>query len=85
MRLLHATPLLAYLPLASCADQKLSDDRAIGSISGSLGIAASKVLTNNNFTFEAARNRRFVCTINGGHVITVGMTNGAACRRLGTA
>ena len=92
MHLLPVALLLACIPLASCADQLLSDDRAIGSISGSLGIPASEVRvvgrradgpTNTNFIVETEKNGRYVCTINGGNVMTFGMTNGAACRRPG--
>ncbi len=90
-----AITALAMLPLAAgCADQMLGNDRARDSISGSLGLSAADVTivdrradgpTNTNFIVDTRANGRFVCTINGGNIATLGMTNGAACRRPGTA
>ncbi len=90
-----AITALAILPLAaSCADQMLGNDRARDSISGSLGLSAADVTivdrradgpTNTNFLVDTRANGRFVCTINGGNIATLGMTNGAACRRPGAA
>lgn len=85
-----AIPLLA----AGCADQMLGSDRAKDSISGSLGLPAADVTiverradgpTNTNFLVDTRANGRFVCTINGGNIMTFGMTNGAFCRRAGAA
>ena len=85
-----AIPLLA----AGCADQMLGSDRAKDSISGSLGLPAADVTiverradgpTNTNFIVDTRANGRFVCTINGGNIMTFGLTNGAACRRPGAA
>jgi len=90
-----AAAALAILPLAAgCADQMLGNDRARDSISGSLGLPAADVTivdrradgpTNTNFIVDTRANGRFVCTINGGNIATLGMTNGAACRRPGAA
>ena len=90
-----AITALAMLPLAAgCADQMLGNDRARDSISGSLGLSAADVTivdrradgpTNTNFIVDTRANGRFVCTINGGNIATLGMTNGAACRRPGAA
>ena len=83
-----AIPLLA----AGCADQMLGSDRARDSISGSLGLPAADVTiverradgpTNTNFIVDTRSNGRFVCTINGGNIMTFGLTNGASCRRPG--
>lgn len=41
--------------------------------------------TNTHFIVDTRANGRFVCTINGGNIATLGMTNGAFCRRLGAA
>ena len=85
-----AIPLLA----AGCADQMLGSDRARDSISGSLGLPAADVTiverradgpTNTNFIVDTRSNGRFVCTINGGNIMTFGLTNGASCRRPGAA
>ena len=85
-----AIPLLA----AGCADQMLGSDRAKDSISGSLGLPAADVTiierradgpTNTNFLVDTRANGRFVCTINGGNIMTFGLTNGAYCRRPGAA
>lgn len=86
--------MLAMLPLtAGCADQMLGNDRARDSISGSLGLPAADVTivdrrpdgpTNTNFIVDTRANGRFVCTINGGNIMTFGMTNGAACHRPAT-
>ena len=90
-----AAAAFAVLPLlAGCADQMLGSDRARDSISGSLGLPAADVTivdrradgpTNTNFIVDTRANGRFVCTINGGNLLTFGMTNGAACRRPGAA
>ncbi len=90
-----ATAMLTILPLAAgCADQMLGSDRAKDSISGSLGLPAADVTiverradgpTNTNFIVDTRANGRFVCTINGGNIMTFGMTNGAFCRRPGGA
>ena len=90
-----AIAMLAILPLAAgCADQMLGNDRARDSISGSLGLPIADVTiverradgpTNTNFIVDTRANGRFVCTINGGNIATLGMTNGAACRRPGSA
>ena len=80
------------LLLTGCADQMLGNDRATDSIAGSLGLAAADVHvvgrhsdgpTNTNFIVDTRANGRFVCTINGGNILTFGMTNGAFCRRPG--
>lgn len=85
-----AIPLLA----AGCADQMLGSDRARDSISGSLGLPAADVTiverradgpTNTNFLVDTRSNGRFVCTINGGNILTFGLTNGASCPRPGAA
>ena len=87
---IFAIPLLA----SGCADQMLGSDRAKDSISGSLGLPATDVTiverradgpTNTNFIVDTRSNGRFVCTINGGNIMTFGMTNGAFCRRPGAA
>ena len=87
--------ILAMLPLAAgCADQMLGNDRARDSIAGSLGLPETDVTivdrrsdgpTNTNFIVDTRASGRFVCTINGGNIMTLGMTNGAACRRPGAA
>ncbi len=80
--------------LAGCADQMLPNDCARGSISGSLGLPVTDVTivdrradgpTNTNFIVDTRANGRFVCTINGGNVLTFGLTNGAFCHRPGAA
>lgn len=90
-----AITALAMLPLAaSCADQMLGNDRARDAIAGSLGLPTADVIivdrradgpTNTNFIVDTRANGRFVCTINGGNIATLGMTNGASCRRPGAA
>ena len=90
-----AIAMLAILPLAvGCADQMLGTDRARDSISGSLGLPVADVTiverradgpTNTNFIVDTRANGRFVCTINGGNIMTFGLTNGAFCRRPGAA
>jgi len=90
-----AIAMLAMLPLvAGCADQMLGNDRARNSISGSLGLPTADVAiierhadgpTNTNFIVDTRANGRFVCTINGGNIATLGITNNAACRRPGAA
>ncbi len=90
-----AIAMLAMLPLsAGCADQMLGNDRARDSISGALGLLSTDVTvverradgpTNTNFIVDTRANGRFVCTINGGNIMTFGMTNGAFCRRPGAA
>ncbi len=87
--------MLAMLALAAgCAEQMLGSDRARDSISGVLGLPAADVTiverradgpTNTNFIVDTRANGRFVCIINGGNIATLGMTNGAACRRPGAA
>ena len=91
MQKLAAIALLASL--AGCAGQILSDERARASIAGNLGVAPGDVSivshvadgpTDTNFLVEARwiAGRR-VCVINGGNILTMGMTNGAYCHRPG--
>ena len=94
MRMPAAIFVLAVPALSGCAEQMLSNDRARDSISGTLGVPGADVVivdrradgpTNTNFVVDAKSNGRFVCTINGGNIATLGMTNGAQCRRPGAA
>lgn len=92
---LFALALSVAVPaLAGCAEQMLGNDRARGSISGTLGIPSSDATivdrradgpTNTNFIVDTKVNGRFICTINGGNIVTLGLTNGAQCRRPGAA
>lgn len=83
--------LLAAVP-AGCAEQMLGNARIRDSIAGSLGLQAADLtivdrradgLTNTNVIVEARGNGRYVCTINGGNLLTFGMTNAPYCRRPG--
>lgn len=83
--------LLAAVP-AGCAEQMLGNDRIRDSIAGSLGLQAADLTivdrradgpTNTNVIVEARGNGRYVCTINGGNLLTFGMTNAPYCRRPG--
>ena len=79
--------------MAGCADQMLPKIRAAASIAGNLGVQPGDITvvqrtndgpTNTNFLVEArGLPGRFVCTINGGNIMTFGLTNGAACHRPG--
>ncbi len=83
--------LLAAVP-AGCAEQMLGNDRIRDSIAGSLGLPASDLTivdrradgpTNTNVIVDARNNGRYVCTSNGGNILTFGMTNAPYCRRPG--
>ncbi len=93
---MHPFKPLLFALLASlstgCADQMLGNDRIRDSIAGSLGLPASDLTivdrradgpTNTNVVVDARNNGRYVCTINGGNIMTFGMTNAPYCRRPG--
>ena len=86
-----AVPLaLAWLVLAGCADQMLSDARIRDQAAMALGQPASAVtITDRRYdgmtnTFVIARTPRGVyrCTINGGGVLAMGIVNPAICTPL---
>jgi hypothetical protein len=89
-----ASLLALLLPLAGCSalaekTNKLSDERLIAESAGALGLAAGELKllsrhTSGTNTFAQLRGRdgkEYSCTINGGNLLSFGMTNPPSCQR----
>ena len=83
-------PLLiaaALLGLTGCANELLSNDRIADETSGLLGHPVTisdrqySGGVNTYYTATTDRGRRYRCTINGGTVLALGMTNAPSCER----
>jgi len=81
--------LAAMLALAGCANTLLSDERirdntamALGQPAGAVTIADRRYdgMTNTYYTARTPRGS-YACTINGGSVMAMGMTNPPQCSR----
>ncbi len=81
--------LAASLALGGCADKLLSDDRIRENTAMALNQPISAVTisgrrydgaTNTYYTANTPRGT-FACTINGGSVMALGMTNSPQCSR----
>ena len=78
---------LAPLAVAGCANSILSDDRIRTNTASALGVSPDQVMisdrkydgmTNTYYTASAA-GRNYACTINGGTVMSMGITNPPTC------
>lgn len=69
----------------------LSDTRIISSSAGVLGLEPSQLTlvskrvdgTNTYANLKAAGGKEFTCVINGGNLLSIGMTNAPMCSRKG--
>ena len=82
--------LCAALCLSGCVST-LSDDRIREETGAAIGVPASQITITNirhemtNTFYDAATpsGAQYACTLNGGNVMTLGMTNPAICNRKG--
>ena len=81
--------LAVTIGLAGCQDQLLSNDRMTSSIAGVLGVSPSAVTlsdrrsdgpTNTYVLAHVAGGKTYACTVNGGGVLAMGMTNPPTCQ-----
>lgn len=78
----------ATLTLGGCIST-LTPDRIREETSAALGVPASDLtitdqrqeMTNTFYTATTRSGERYACTLNGGNLMTFGMTNPAVCRR----
>ncbi len=87
MRRFHLALILAPIALSGCASTILSDDRIKTNTASALGVSPDQItisdrkydgMTNTYYTASAA-GRTYACTINGGTVISMGITNPPTC------
>lgn len=87
MRRLRLALALAPIALSGCANAILSDDRIKTNTASALGVSPDQItisdrkydgMTNTYYTASAA-GRSYACTINGGTVISMGITNPPTC------
>lgn len=87
MRFIRPVFLLAPIALAGCASTILSDDRIKSNTALALGVSPEQVtISNRNYdgmtnTYYTAStgSRTYACTINGGTVMSMGITNPPTC------
>ena len=87
MRHLRFALALVPIALAGCANSILSDDKIKSETAGVLGVAPDQVAISgrsydgvtNTFYTASAGGRNYACTINGGTVMSFGMTNPPTC------
>lgn len=94
MLLRKSTFLIVGLSIvSSCANDMLSTSRVQTSVAGAIGVPVSDVTiidqhadgpTNTVILAQTRTGRRYACSINGGGVLTLGMTNGTFCQPAGT-
>lgn len=92
LKLAACVPLLLQAAACTSVAEKsnmLSDERVIAESAGTLGLAPAdlKLLsrhTSGTNTFATLRGRdgkEYSCTINGGNLLSFGMTNPPSCQR----
>lgn len=85
---------LAMVIVAGCSTvagntNMLSDDRIRSEVSGALGVKADEVAivdrrtegTNTYVNVRTANRQNHACVINGGNMLSFGMTNPPVCQR----
>ncbi len=87
MRHLRLALVLVPFAVAGCANSILSDDRIRTNTASTLGVSPDQItisdrkydgMTNTYYTASAA-GRNYACTINGGTVMSMGITNPPTC------
>lgn len=87
MRHRYLPLLLAPLVMSGCANSILSDERIQSNTATALGVPESSVaisdrrydgMTNTYYT-ATANGRAYACVLNGGTVMSMGMTNPPQC------
>lgn len=86
--------LICLLPLVACSSlaeksNMLSDERVIAESAGALGLAPAELSlqsrhTSGTNTYAVLRSRagkEYSCTINGGNLLSFGMSNPPSCQR----
>lgn len=75
--------------ISGCASTLLSDDRLVSNTASVLGLSPSDITItdrreatpNTYYTVVTRSGAKFACTINGGNIMTMGMTNPPACTK----
>jgi hypothetical protein len=78
----------AMLTLSGCVST-LTQDRIREETSAAIGVPASDItisdqrqeMTNTFYTATTRSGVQYACTLNGGNIMTLGMTNPATCNR----
>lgn len=92
-RITVAAGLAGLLFTSGCANQIISDSSMQRTVAGAIGVAPEDVtiidrhsegLTNTVILAQTKSGHRYACSINGGGVLTLGMTNGTMCQPAGT-
>ena len=73
--------------IASCTNS-LSDERILSETGGVLGLSPSELTlierrtegTNTYVTLKARNGKTYACTVNGGNLLSFGMTNPPVCQ-----
>ena len=87
MRFIRSALTLAPVALAGCASSILSDYRIKANTASALGVQPNQVtisgrnydgMTNTYYTASTG-GRTYSCTINGGTVLSMGITNPPTC------
>jgi hypothetical protein len=89
----HAAAI-ACLATAGCSTiasrtNSLSDERILSETGGVRGLSPSELTlverrtegTNTYVTLEARNGKRYACTVNGGNLLSFGMTNPPVCKQ----
>jgi hypothetical protein len=82
--------LVAVTGLTGCADQMLSDGRIADSTATAIGTTPDNItisgrhsdMTNTSYIAQTTAGLRYTCTINGGGLLAVGMTNPPSCTKM---
>jgi hypothetical protein len=89
--------LAALLALGGCSSiagstNRLSDDRLKSEAAGALGLSPGELAllnrrtegTNTFYAVKARDGKEYNCIINGGNLLSFGMTNPPSCKRKGS-
>jgi UDP-N-acetylglucosamine enolpyruvyl transferase len=87
-RATYALVFVGVLGLSGCVST-LSDDRIREETSAALGVPAGEItisnvrqeMTNTFYTATTRSGAQYACILNGGNIMTLGMTNPAVCNR----
>ena len=87
MRYSRSALVLAPVALASCSNTMLPDDKIRTETASVLGVAPDQVAISSRNSdgvsdtsyLATANNRTYSCTINGGTVLSLGMSNAPVC------
>lgn len=93
----RALALVALMALGGCGSiasstNSLSDDRLKSEAAGALGLSPGELSlvnrrtesTNTYYAVKARDGKEYNCVINGGNLLSFGMTNPPSCKRKGS-